>query len=80
LQEFETLLFIMNAVENQPAKVGDDPVRRAKAILAEERAILNRGLRHKCAPVPNTPDFPGWRHLSRRMFTLVGEVDKALKK
>jgi hypothetical protein len=80
LQDFEGLLFIMDAAENQSAKIGDDLARRARALLAEERTIIERGIRFKCDPPPNTPDFSGWQDLSRRIFALAGEIEKALKK
>jgi hypothetical protein len=76
LQEFEALLFIMNAAEKQPAKIGEDRVKRARAILQEKRADLERGSRFRNAS--NVPDATGWQDLSRRIFTLAGEVEKAL--
>jgi len=79
LQDFEGLLFIMDAAENQPGKIGEDLARRAMAILAEERAMMERGIRFKCDPPYNTPDFSGWQDVSRRIYALAGEIEKALK-
>jgi hypothetical protein len=75
LQDFEALLFIMNAAEDQPAKIGDEMVRRARAILAEHRAVIERGMRYRSDPPPDTPDFTGWQGLSRRTFELAGEIN-----
>ena len=59
---------------------------RTEGDSATERKLVfsNRTIRQAAAdtlsPPPNMPNFYGWQDLSKRISTLAGEIEKALKR